>query len=239
MKTVLTEKTVICRLKNSKSGLIRLFPKSELSLILVNIDDKKIDSYCKEVLDLMYPLESEMDINISCVLKLAAIGEGVDFETGNKIKAEGKVMFSGLGADEYFAGYSRHRVAYIRGGYKEMNEEMLFDQNRLWLRNLGRDDRIIASERKEMRTPFLNKELIAFSKEINLRFLSFYKGVGKDKIWENKKTLRRLGNELGMKVSSGFKKKAIQFGTGLAKEANNKKYGSNRKGKGQLKAKDV
>lgn len=42
----------------------------------------------------------------------------------------------------------------------KFNYYYLTDLNRLWIRNLGRDDRSISSNGKEVRFPFLNKNLI-------------------------------------------------------------------------------
>lgn len=43
-----------------------------------------------------------------------------------------------------------------------MLEEMNFDLLRLWVRNLGRDDRAVSSNGKELRFPFLNLNLIEY-----------------------------------------------------------------------------
>ncbi len=67
-----------------------------------------------------------MDFNIAIILKFASFGEGIDqyilniyniiSETGKLVKSNAKVILSGLGADELFSGYSRYRVAFLRGG---------------------------------------------------------------------------------------------------------------------------
>jgi hypothetical protein len=44
--------------------------------------------------------------------------------------------------------------------------------------------------------------------------------------------LRKIAKEFGLFIASTFKKKAIQFGTRLAKLSNVKCFGSNRKAKG-------
>lgn len=46
--------------------------------------------------------------------------------------------------------------------------------------------------------------------------------------------LRSIASRLGLKISSTYKKTAIQFGTRIAKQSNIKNFGSNRKGKGTL-----
>lgn len=47
-----------------------------------------------------------------------------------------------------------------------------------------------------------------------------------------KKLLRKIAEDFGLELSSKFKKRAIQFGTRLAKLSNVKCFGSNRKAKG-------
>ena len=71
-----------------------------------------------------------------------------------------RVLLSGLGADEYLAGYGRHRTAYRRGGAQELRRELILDAERLPERNHGRDDRCISDHAKEVRYPFLDEEVI-------------------------------------------------------------------------------
>ena len=66
-------------------------------------------------------------------------------------------MFSGLGADEVWAGYSRYKTAVkSEGGIAALKAEMSLDLDRLWHRNMGRDDRVISVNGKEARFPFLD-----------------------------------------------------------------------------------
>lgn len=116
----------------------------KLNLVLV---DKTIEDIYKaeqEFLNIIYPKITHMDFNIAMVLNIASIGDS-------------RVLLSGLGADEIFAGYARYKHAIKRG---EVLEEMNFDLLRLWIRNLGRDDRSVSSKAKELRFPYLNMELI-------------------------------------------------------------------------------
>jgi hypothetical protein len=52
-----------------------------------------------------------------------------------------RVLLSGLGADELCGGYARYRTAYRRSGEEAARASMKADVDRIWLRNLGRDDR--------------------------------------------------------------------------------------------------
>lgn len=105
-----------------------------------------------------------------------------------------------------------------------MENEMIFDMERLWIRNLGRDDRAIGMNSKEARYPFLYLPLWQYLRKVPLNQLT--EGMGE------KMLLRKVAKELGLEKSSTFKKKAIQFGTRLAKLSNIKSFGSNRKAKG-------
>lgn len=216
----------------SYEDLKSIFPDRQIRLILVKGNLSVTDQQKSDILDILHPMDTEMDFNISLALKIASSGQGTDFETNDFISCNSKVLLNGLGADELFCGYSRYRVAYIRGGYSEVQEEMYLDQQRLWIRNLGRDDRIVSSEHKEMRTPFLYHELWHFVNSISVELNAVMTTVNGKNIWTNKLALRELANRLGMFSCANLSKKAIQFGTGIAKESNIKKYGSNRKGKG-------
>ncbi|CAG8632941.1 9355_t:CDS:2, partial [Acaulospora colombiana] len=71
-----------------------------------------------------------------------------------------RVILSGLGADELIGGYIRHRNAFKHGQWQGLLDEL--DVDRIHTRNLGRDDRVIASHGKETRYPYLSLSLIAF-----------------------------------------------------------------------------
>ena len=78
---------------------------------------------------------------------------------------------------------------------------MNFDLNRLWIRNLGRDDRSITSNGKECRFPFLDLKLIEIVKQMDQRKLtnfSLEKGKG-DKVF-----LRKIAFNLGLKFINYF-----------------------------------
>lgn len=55
-------------------------------------------------------------------------------------------------------------MAYLRAGIEEQEREMVFDLDRLWIRNLGRDDRAISNRGKEARYPFLYSPLVDYLK---------------------------------------------------------------------------
>ncbi|GMI20096.1 hypothetical protein TeGR_g8989 [Tetraparma gracilis] len=135
-----------------------------------------------------------------------AVGGEDDVELG------GRVFLSGLGADELFGGYGRHRTAFLRGGYPEVRRELDKDVARLWERNLMRDDRAAGGHGKELRYPFLDERVVAFACSLpppSLLDFSLPQGAG------DKKILRDVARDLG--GEGGRIKRALQFGSGAAK----------------------
>lgn len=154
----------------------------------------------------MFPKNTNMDFNIGGILHLASKGEGRLYPGEEEYKSVSKVVFTGLGADELFSGYSRYWVAFNRGGLEELREEMSFDFQRLWVRNLGRDDRSISDNNKEVRLPYLYDSLARGISDIDFCLLTDFtgkKGSG------DKLLLRALASQYGLSSTSTFSKKAI------------------------------
>ena len=154
-----------------------------------------------------------------------------EYLSETKVKSEARLVFSGLGADEVFGGYARFKTAYLRGGAYELQKEMALDIDRLWHRNFGRDDRVISATGREARFAFLDLGL--------MRFMAHNCSVDQLCDWEDhrgrgdKKVLRQLADELGLTLAANFEKRAIQFGSRIAKGMNIVRFGSNRKANGK------
>jgi hypothetical protein len=136
-----------------------------------------------------------------------------------------RVLLVGIGADELMAGYGRHRTAYRNGGCEALRKELDLDFGRLWTRNLGRDDRCISDHGKEARFPFLDEDVISFLRSqplTDIARLDLPSGVG------DKYILRRLAESLGLSAPTRLPKRAIQFGSRIAKQSNVRFFGSNR-----------
>jgi len=69
-------------------------------------------------------------------------------------------FLGGLGSEEIFAGYERHEKA------KEINEECWKGLKGMWSRDLVRDFNLSLDLRVELKTPFLDKELIEYVMKI-------------------------------------------------------------------------
>ena len=143
-----------------------------------------------------------------------------------------KVLLVGLGADEQMAGYGRHRTAFQTGGEKALIDELNKDMARLWERNLGRDDRSISDHGKEGWFPFIDEEVVHLLNNLPIHLIAELGGKNGD---GDKLILRNAARKLGLDQCTYLVKRAIQFGTRIAKHTNMTFHGSNRKGKGDAK----
>ncbi len=75
-------------------------------------------------------------------------------------RSAARVVLLGHGADEQCGGYGRHRTSFRVGSWQGLGREMELDVKRLWLRNLGRDDRLVADHGREARHPFLDEGVL-------------------------------------------------------------------------------
>nr|MCK4930308.1 ATP-binding protein [Nanoarchaeota archaeon] len=115
-----------------------------------------------------------------------------------------KHLFSGLGSEEVFAGYQRHKDA------ENKQAECWKGLINIYERDLLRDVAIAKNEKITFSTPFLDKELIGVAMRISDKF----------KINDNysKIILRETAEELGLpKEIAWRKKKAAQYGSRLDK----------------------
>ena len=144
-----------------------------------------------------------------------------------------EIMFSGLGSEEIFAGYRRHKQA------KDPNVECYNGLNIMYKRDLYRDDVITMNFTQELRVPFLDKELIHYALSIPAKYKIDLDKVEeiKDRAYKNphlnaevrSKIILRDATRENTKLEEKFverQKKAAQYGSkfdkGLARLAKNK-----------------
>lgn len=184
-------------------------------LTQVNVPYSETLAHRKEVLSLIYPHDTEMDLWIAYALYFAARGQGLCAEAGApeaQYTTTARVLLSGLGADELFGGYARHATAFSRRGHAGLVDELKLDIGCVGKRNLGRDDRAMAHWGKEVRFPYLDERLVRWAIETpawekcdfaNREDISGVEAV--------KRVLRLLALELGMEGVAREKKRAVCF----------------------------
>lgn len=119
-------------------------------------------------------------------------------------KDNAKAFFGGLGAEELFAGYHRHKKA------SNVNEECWKGLKNMYSRDLVRDYKVAVAMKANFLVPFLDRELIISAMQI----------PGKYKInsHDKKIILREAAVELGLPKKTAFRKKiAAQYGSGFDK----------------------
>ncbi|KAG0497134.1 hypothetical protein HPP92_001825 [Vanilla planifolia] len=199
-------------------------PSRRWRLVEIDATLSTLTKETSHVMSLIHPANTYMDLNIGLSLWLAASGDGWVDER-YRYKSHARVLLVGSGADEQCAGYGRHRTKYKLGGWDALHEEMKLDMQRIWKRNLGRDDRLISDHGKEARFPFLDEEVIQTMLEIplwDIANLDEPAGIG------DKKILREVARLLHLQGAAVMPKRAIQFGSRIARESNRKNFGSNR-----------
>jgi asparagine synthase (glutamine-hydrolysing) len=164
----------------------------KLHTIILRFDE--VEEYVKKVVSLIE------DNNV------VKIGVGLPFYAAcEQAKLDGiNVVFSGLGSEELFAGYERHKNT------SDVNDECVSGLLKMYERDLYRDDVITMNNSIELRLPFLDKKLAEYS----LRIPAKYKLDEK----QNKKILREAATALGVPEEfAQRKKRAAQYGSNFDK----------------------
>jgi asparagine synthetase B (glutamine-hydrolysing) len=92
--------------------------------------------------------------------------------------------------------------------------QLQLEIDRIPLRNLGRDDRVISSHGKETRHPFLSLTLVSFLARLPVHLKMDPRvetGLG------DKMLLRLAARKVGLVEASSRKKRAMQFGSHSAR----------------------
>ena len=136
----------------------------------------------------------------------ASVGS-VLYSAGKLAASDGNnVLFGGLGSEEIFAGYQRHEEAFGNNNFESLHKECWSGLKNMWQRDLTRDFAIAKKLGLDLRTPFLDKEVIKTAMSVH----PMYK-VDKT----NKKIILREAAEfLGLKREFAWRKKqAAQYGS--------------------------
>ncbi|KAJ8931685.1 hypothetical protein NQ314_015369 [Rhamnusium bicolor] len=183
--------------------LRKIRPYREWKFLEINVTQKELDEQRKQhIADLIYPLKTILDDSLGCALWFASRGKQ------ESIISPCRVLLVGMGADELFGGYTRHRAAFKKQSWLGLHNALNEDWQNLSHRNLGRDDRIISDHGRQLRTPYLDENVVEFVQGLNSWEKTYPsndvpKGIGE------KILLRSLAYYIGLKKASTWEKKSF------------------------------
>jgi asparagine synthase (glutamine-hydrolysing) len=123
-----------------------------------------------------------------------------------------RVMLSGQGADELFAGYHRYLDLYEEKG-EDAQDDLREDVKNLYHVNLERDDAVTMAHGVEMRVPYLDLPIISMAMNIPMSYK-----IKNDNDRLRKCILREVAAEVGVNSKVLMRpKKAAQYGSGIHK----------------------
>ena len=173
----------------------------------------------------------EFENIVKNVVKLLNDADIVKVSVGSVLYAGGKlaladsnnILFGGLGSEEIFAGYQRHEEALQNNNFEALHKECWNGLRNMWQRDLTRDFAIAKHLGLDLRTPFLDKELIkaamnvhpmlkldSKNKKVILREAAEFIGLNKEFAWR-KKQAAQYGSNFVNGIEKLAKKKGFKF----------------------------
>jgi len=173
----------------------RIAADLDLPLTITKIELEQLERYLQEVVPLLDDLDG---IKVSVALPLYAACE--------QAKKDGvATVLYGLGTEELFAGYERHRHVRPEAVNRECRSGLLLMHER----DLYRDDVMANAQGISLRAPFLAPELVDYA----LGIPAAYKLTA----GEDKAILRAIARDLGLVEAANRKKRAVQYGANVMK----------------------
>ncbi|XP_034254834.1 asparagine synthetase domain-containing protein 1 [Thrips palmi] len=208
--------------------LQNLCPERKWNFIEINIPIAELqEERSSSIGHLIHPLKTVLDDSLGCALWFAARGQGKIYESNEIYRSPARVVITGMGADEQFGGYMRHRTTLKNHGWEALGAQLQMELERIPSRNLGRDDRVISHHGRQPRMPFLDENVIRLVKALPpwdrcCPNDALPCGVG------DKLLLRLVAWHIGLKGAAVFPKRALQFGSRIANSKENAAHTSDR-----------
>lgn len=160
----------------------------DLKIKIIDLDE--VEEYLKDVVPLVED-SNVPKVGVALTIYAACIAAREDGI---------RVMFSGSGADEIFAGYNRHKRS------TDISRDCYADVLKIYEKNTYRDDVVSMNNNIELRVPYLDKRFVDYC----LKIPPEYK-INEE---QNKLILRMLAEEIGIPAEvSQRRKQAAQYGS--------------------------
>ncbi len=164
--------------------------KDELKVKIFNY--REIEAIIEKTSKILQPVEANTVVNV---------GVGAVEVAAHSISKKEKVFFSGLGSEEIFAGYERHKL-------NPSNDECFNGLLQMHQRDLIRDSAIPKALKFKFSTPFLDEELVKYALKIPIEYKINKNGA---------KMILRKAAEPYLGKYSERPKKAAQYGSNTDK----------------------
>ncbi|KAK7862938.1 hypothetical protein R5R35_004895 [Gryllus longicercus] len=198
----------------SSKELQSIFPQRRWNFIQINVSREELNNFRKtRIGDLIHPLVSILDDSLGCALWFACQLRGILGDS--EYSSPARILLLGMGADEQFGGYMRHRTTLRHRGWSALAEEVDVELQRIATRNLGRDDRIVGDHGCQARFPFLDEDVINFVGTLPI-WKRCYPSCELPPGFGDKLILRLAAWKLGLKNAAVIPKRAFQFGSRIA-----------------------
>lgn len=159
----------------------------------VVVNEQEVESVLEKV---VYTVETKDFVQVSIALPLY-------FASLASRKAGNKVVLSGLGAEELFAGYYKYRK-----NLEKLHEICAKGLENIWIKDLYRDNCTTMNNIQELRVPYLDLEAVNYAMKISPE-LKVVNGI-------EKYVLRKIA-EKHIANFAWRRKKAAQYGSGVVK----------------------
>ncbi|KAI4494253.1 hypothetical protein M0802_009122 [Mischocyttarus mexicanus] len=210
--------------RQTLSEILQICPNRKWNFVEVNVTQAELTKYrSSRISDLLYPLCTILDESLGCAMWFASRAKGIISNTDIEVyESPCRILLLGIGADELFGGYMRHRTILKHKGWNALKQELDNELAKISQRNLGRDDRIVSDHGRQSRLPYLDENVIQYVQQLQPWERCFPTekmppGLG------DKLLLRLLGRKLGLQNTATFPKRAFQFGSRIANSKENAK----------------
>jgi len=157
---------------------------------------------------------TELVLNAVEEFNLMKLGVGMPAYVASEMASNDgvKVMMSGQGADEIFAGYHRY-IQFYKDKGEMAQEDLKEDVKNLYHVNLQRDDAVTMANSVELRVPYLDLKLVNMALKVPMKYKL---DNGEENL--RKCILREIANDVGVPTEIVRRpKKAAQYGSGIHK----------------------
>jgi asparagine synthase (glutamine-hydrolysing) len=125
-----------------------------LPLKIIKIKENEVEKYLKKIVPL---IEDSNVVKVGVALPFYAACE--------QARKDGcKVIFSGLGSEEIFGGYERHKKS------ADINKECVTGLLKMYERDTYRDNAITANNNLELKVPFLDNKLVDYALKVPAKY---------------------------------------------------------------------